>query len=107
MLVHWIFYPFESKGAVQFGGWKRIARFLGLMWVMIYSAQAKFFFEDKESLFTTIAKVVVLYSEYHEKSHCKNVQENELSAYLDRGYISIYSKRDGKFRTEACILGEK
>jgi hypothetical protein len=104
VLFHWVFIPFERKSKVQYGGWKRIARFLGLLWVILYVAQAKFFFEDKNSLFTSVAEMVILYSEYYQKTHCQNVEQFELSAYLDRGYISIYDPHNMTFRTERCIL---
>jgi hypothetical protein len=108
VFVHWIFIPqSENDKSPTYGGWTYFARFLGLFWVFLTFTQVKAHFENGESFYSALTKSVILQSEYFEKSHCTNATSNELSAYLDRGYISIYNPRSGKFRTESCNMSAK
>ena len=105
IFVHWVFIP-NSKNTKTptYGNGKYFARFLGLFWVFLTFSQVKAHFENGESFYSDLTKVVILQSEYFGKSHCRNVTKIEHSAYLDRGYISIYNPKTDKFRTELCDI---
>jgi hypothetical protein len=106
ILFNWVFIPLEKKGEKkQLEGWKYLARALGLLVILVLAQKATNMFEKKDSIPTLIAKEVLLRTEYFEYSQCQNVNKGELSAYLDRGYISIFNPKSQKFRTEMCNLG--
>ncbi len=106
IFVNWFFIPIERRESKkQLDGWKYLARFMGLAVILIWAQKSTRMFEDKESYTYLFAKHIVISTEYFKNSHCLNVENNELSAYLDRGYISIFTPKTQSFRTEVCDLG--
>ena len=81
-----------------------MARFFGLMVVLIIVQKSIVFFQDEKSIFGDISKQVILSTEYFKKSQCDNFSQFELSADIGRGYISIFNTNTQKFRTEKCII---
>lgn len=84
---------------------KPIVRFIGIIVIAMSALQTTKIFEDKDSILYTMATHLVINTEYFKNTHCQNIKDNELSAYLDRGYISMFSTETGIFRTEMCELG--
>jgi hypothetical protein len=106
IFINWFFIPIErTTKQRQLEGWKYIARFIGLSVILLWAQKSTELFEDQESYAYLFAKHIVISTEYFEKTHCLNVQENELSAYLDRGHVSIFTPSNQSFRTEECDLG--
>lgn len=105
MLIHWFFIPFERMSKKrQLDGWKYLARTLGVAVIFYLAGNLIDFFEDPKSLVSTIAKYIVLGTEYFPKTHCQNVASHELSADIGNSYISIFDSNTNTFRTEACNL---
>lgn len=105
VIFHWFFIPFESsKGERALDGSKYLMRVLGVMVIFLAVNNAVRFFENPESIASLVAGKVVLNTEYFPRSHCENVQPNEISADIGRGYISIFNKSTNVFHTEKCKL---
>lgn len=105
IFFNWVFIPLEKNtNNKKLGNWKYMARFFGLMVVLIIVQKSIVFFQDEKSIFGDISKQVILSTEYFKKSQCDNLSQFELSADIGRGYISIFNTNTQKFRTEKCII---
>jgi len=105
IFINWFFIPLEKNtDNKKLGNWKYMARFFGLMVVLIIVQKSIVFFQDEKSIFGDMSKQVILSTEYFKKSQCDNFSQFELSADIGRGYISIFNTNTQKFRTEKCII---
>jgi hypothetical protein len=94
--------PLKTRLETAAGGWSYLGRTIGFIVLISLLHKTTTFFEDESQLSFQIAKGIVLSSEYFKKTHCSNVKDGEYSAYLDRGYISIFTPFNESFRTEKC-----
>lgn len=105
IFINWIFIPFEKNtNNKELGNWKYMARFVGLLVILIVAQKSIFFFQDEKSIFGDISKQIILSTEYFKKSQCDNISQFELSADIGRGYVSIFNINSQKFRIEKCII---
>ncbi|ACE83744.1 hypothetical protein [Cellvibrio japonicus] len=106
VIFHWFFIPFEKPSSERtLDGFKYAMRFMGLMVIFIVANNSVRFFEDPNSFASMLAKEIVLKTEYFPRSHCINVSDNQLSADIGRGYISVFDQNSGVFYTVQCDLG--
>ena len=94
--------PLKTRLETVASGWRYLERTIGFIVLISLLHKTTTFFEDESQLSFQIAKGIVLSSEYFKKTHCSNVKYGEYSAYLDRGYISIFNPTKETFRTEKC-----
>lgn len=102
LLLSMFIVPLKNKLETAASGWSYFGRIIGFLVLITMLNKTTTFFEDKSQLSFQIAKGIVLNSEYFQNTHCSNVKDNEYSAYLDRGYISIFTPTKESFRTEKC-----
>ncbi|WP_020683664.1 hypothetical protein [Marinobacterium rhizophilum] len=103
--IYWIIIFFEKRRDGETLKFINVlARFLGLFSLLMLISFSFEYVEEAENFYDQISGEILLETEYFSKTHCKNVNSGELSATLDRGYVSVYNKKEKTFITKECQI---
>lgn len=103
IVVIWFFIPVQiNKDEKNIGGWKVIARIVGLITIYIILEQLISAFDEKGSLPALLAQETVLRTEYFQHSNCKGLPSSALVADLGGGNISVFIPQTVEFMVMRC-----
>lgn len=103
MLLSIVFFPVQTiTNRDELLGLKRMGRIVGVLGVIALLTSILETYRDDASMINTLMKEVVLLTEYHPQTHCKNITGGYLVAEIGRGYISIFSRKSMEFTTLKC-----
>jgi hypothetical protein len=103
MMLSIIFFPVQTiTNRDELLGLKRMGRIVGVLGVTALLTSALETYRDDASMINALMKEVVLLTEYHPQTHCKNITGDYLVADIGRGYASIFSRKSMEFTTLQC-----